>query len=549
MTDIILFKQEEIKDANGVSINQNELIKVAMDKGVDPEMAQSLNQKFGGFYDLLTEMRSSADDVFKLDASDPETGKEARRVRLLIRSNRTGTEKVKDAVKAEYLLKGNATQAIFNLVRDTSKPLEDRLLQIENHAENLERERLEKIKLEREEKLQAIGVDTSAFRLDEMQPEAFEQLYNASEIAFEQNKKQYAENKRLREEEEKRKADEKVQLEAENKAVIQRLPQLKDVKWDGETVSWNDKEILSRDKMSNMSDDEFNEFIASHNADVVTFNKMVDTRLKEVGVFAGHGPNCTRDSLSVLSGEDFSLLLNEKKTAFEDFQKWNALNKSRQESSRYLLAYGPTCEFEKLADLSEDDYNAIIALKKAAYDKSKEEEQEQLEAQKTREKALNKAKLDLQRLQKRTRSLIKSEEGLSSGVANMDGDISYKENVIATKQQLIGMTEKEFQVLKENHFKLFAEDIEEEKNRKAALELLRQEATDRKKQEDEEAERLAKIEEAGDKEKLIEFARLLTGVAGKSPDLKSTKAKAVLKTAIEELTKLHGTILEEAKKM
>lgn len=96
-------------------------------------------------------------ELTKLEITE-EVAKEAKELRLEIRPIRTGIEKMRKAQKDFFLSGGNFVDAYAKAVSLPLENMENELMQIEKHFENLEAERLEAVKQERIAQLEEAGV-------------------------------------------------------------------------------------------------------------------------------------------------------------------------------------------------------------------------------------------------------------------------------------------------------------------------------------------------------------------------------------------------------
>ena len=114
------------------------------------------------------------------------TLKEARELRLKIRDNRTkGIEKWHSANKEFYLRGGQFVDAIKKVEILENERMEDNLLSIEKHFENLEKEKQEAIHNKRLALITPYVDDTTALDFRTMQDDVFEAFLSAKKSAFE----------------------------------------------------------------------------------------------------------------------------------------------------------------------------------------------------------------------------------------------------------------------------------------------------------------------------------------------------------------------------
>lgn len=110
-------------------------------------------------FEPMAEMLAGFEDAFNKIVAESEkevTGlvtAKAKRLRIDIGKVRIATEKVRKEQKEEYLRAGKAIDGVSNILKWAVTDKENKLKEIEEHFEILERERLEKLQLERAEKI------------------------------------------------------------------------------------------------------------------------------------------------------------------------------------------------------------------------------------------------------------------------------------------------------------------------------------------------------------------------------------------------------------
>jgi hypothetical protein len=191
----------------------SELIKIIQDAGVVKkekvkEIFETV-QKFVGQEKTWEELAS----VKFEDPTDKHAIKVAAGNRKIIRDDRLDAEKFIKGVRtqvqekmAEFTAEDKAYLKMFQYFETKAKEYEGKLKEIEETAERLEKERLEKLVGERRTKLAEVCDNPEIYPVDVMSDEAFEQMYNSMRISKE------AEIKRLQEEEEARRKAEEEEL-------------------------------------------------------------------------------------------------------------------------------------------------------------------------------------------------------------------------------------------------------------------------------------------------------------------------------------------------
>lgn len=175
-----------------------ELIK-ASDYGLEQKQADQITK---GIKTILKErdvLAESYNDVINLEITG-ENISTFRTLRLQIRDNRTkGLEKWRKTNKAYFLAGGNFVQAISNREQAENERMESKLMKAENHFIDLENERVEKLKEERENVLKRYEVEVMPERIGNLSKEVWENYLAGVKVAYDARKKaeEEAEKERL----------------------------------------------------------------------------------------------------------------------------------------------------------------------------------------------------------------------------------------------------------------------------------------------------------------------------------------------------------------
>jgi len=185
-------------------------------------MVKMLEQFEGGFNDIVVK----AEKEITLEVVG-----EAKRLRIDIGKVRIATEKLRVEQKEEYLRAGKAIDGVANILKWAVSDKEDKLKEIENYFELQEKERKNKLQLERVELLKLYVEDASDRDLAGMEEDVwvaylaakkkdYEDQIEAARLAEEERK---AKEKEAEEERERlRIENEKLRLEAEKRAEEER---------------------------------------------------------------------------------------------------------------------------------------------------------------------------------------------------------------------------------------------------------------------------------------------------------------------------------------
>lgn len=224
---------------------ENSIVKInPTEYGLTVETAAKIEAQFLPMLEKMTELENEYNAILGLNIEEPKTAKAAKDLRLKYVKIRTATAEIHKAQKDFFLKGGRFVDGWKNAQLFASQGKEESLERIEKHAENMERERLEKLQIERAEMLAPYLMEHDiAPSLSSMQEDVFNAYLTAKKQAFEDRKAaeakaevdriarekaeaeareaQRLENIRLKEEADKREAEieaERARIEAERKA-------------------------------------------------------------------------------------------------------------------------------------------------------------------------------------------------------------------------------------------------------------------------------------------------------------------------------------------
>jgi len=240
---------------------ENAIVKInPTEYGLTDETAARIEAQFTPMLAKMTELEGEYNAILGLNIEDPNTAKLAKDLRLKYVKVRTGTADIHKVQKAYFLNGGRFVDGWKNAQLFASQGKEEALERIEKHAENLERERLEKLQQLRVALLAEYVENASELSLSGMEQDVFEAYLSAKKQAFEDRKAaelkaeqdriarekaeaeereaQRLENIRLKEEADKREAEiekerlaaqkERERVEKENAAQLAKLQAEKD---------------------------------------------------------------------------------------------------------------------------------------------------------------------------------------------------------------------------------------------------------------------------------------------------------------------------------
>jgi len=195
--------------------------------GLEESKALDISNQFKPMLDKMVELEKEYNTVITLPIEELETSKKAKELRLKYVKVRTGTAEIHKAQKAFYLSAGRYIDGWKNTQLFASQGIESKLEEIEKYAENLEKERIKKIQLEREAELQKYGVENStAMTLGSMPDDVWNNFLVGCKTTYKAKveAEKLAEQERIAKEEEERerreqaiKENERLKAEAEAK--------------------------------------------------------------------------------------------------------------------------------------------------------------------------------------------------------------------------------------------------------------------------------------------------------------------------------------------
>ena len=162
-----------------------EIVKInASDYGLEETKAQEIKAMFMPMLNKMDELEVQYNDILKREI-DPETCQMASDLRKVYVKTRTGTDEIHKKLKAFYLNGGRFVDAFKNAQAFASGEKEETLKAIEDHFENQERERLEKLRIDRLELLKPY-TDIEPLALGRMEQFVFDNYLAGVKLAHEQ---------------------------------------------------------------------------------------------------------------------------------------------------------------------------------------------------------------------------------------------------------------------------------------------------------------------------------------------------------------------------
>jgi chemotaxis protein histidine kinase CheA len=188
----------------------SELVKLNLSEyGLEENKAGEIKKLYLPMIEQLENFEERFNEIVSKEVTK-EIIPDAKRLRLDISKVRTAADKARKEAKAEYLRAGNAIQGAYNTLAYAVQSKEEKLKDIEDYFEKLERERIEALQIERSIELEKYEIEVIPQNLGEMSQEVWDNYIFGTKTSFEQRK------------EAERKAEEQ-RIEAEKKAEQERI--------------------------------------------------------------------------------------------------------------------------------------------------------------------------------------------------------------------------------------------------------------------------------------------------------------------------------------
>jgi len=182
--------------------------------GMQATEAAQVEAVFLPMIDKMKELEAQFNEIALLPI-EPTTCKKAKELRLQYVKIRTGTAAIHKSAKEYYRKGGLFVDGWKNAQAFASQEKETVLEKIECHFENLEKERKEKLKIERLSLLAGLCDDPSMYPVENMSDPAFTQLLDGLTVAKKQREDaiRIAEENRIAKEKADREEQERIRLE------------------------------------------------------------------------------------------------------------------------------------------------------------------------------------------------------------------------------------------------------------------------------------------------------------------------------------------------
>ena len=164
-----------------------EIVKIkASDYGLEESKAREIEALFTPMLVKMSELEDEYNDILK-EKINPETCQKAKDLRLCYVKTRTGTAEIHKNLKAFYLNGGRFVDAWKNTQLFAASEKEKTLKAIEDHFENVERDRLERLRVERLALIKPY-TEIEPLALGHMEQAVFDNLLQGFKVAYETQK-------------------------------------------------------------------------------------------------------------------------------------------------------------------------------------------------------------------------------------------------------------------------------------------------------------------------------------------------------------------------
>ncbi len=195
---------------------KNEIVKIDhAEYGLEESKAKEIEALFRPMLAKMTELEKEYNSVIRMKPSEATCTK-AHDLRLKYVKIRTGTAVIHKVTKEFYLRGGKFVDGWKNAQLFASQGLEGKLMQIEQHFENLEKERKEKLQESRSAELEPYGQSGEFVDLGSMDDTVWNNYFSGVKLAFDQQQKA---EKKAKEDEEARlkvQAEQRERMRLEN---------------------------------------------------------------------------------------------------------------------------------------------------------------------------------------------------------------------------------------------------------------------------------------------------------------------------------------------
>ena len=191
----------------------NELKTAVQTSGIDLSEAQTIAS---GYAPLMNELQEEAEKIKGLDVNNPEDVAIAKRARIDIGKINSRVGKQKDDDKALIKVKDRFIMALHNTCKGFGELTQNDAKAIENHAQRLEDERIEALRVERMAELEQFDIESNEAQVQLMSDDVWKNYVNGVRLNYEQVKEAEKKAEQERIAKEKKEAEEREAQRLEN---------------------------------------------------------------------------------------------------------------------------------------------------------------------------------------------------------------------------------------------------------------------------------------------------------------------------------------------
>lgn len=176
-------------NGRGIKMSNAEIMTIIQTSGIDKTKAQTLLDKFTGYFDVAAEWERKTKEIIVTDISQVTEMKMAREARLFLGKKRIEVEKTRKILKEESLKEGQIIDSIARILKNLIEPIERELEGKEKFAELKKAEQLALLKSNRIEKIKQFSGDMNLelYNIELMPDDVFDQFYEGIKNTY--NKK------------------------------------------------------------------------------------------------------------------------------------------------------------------------------------------------------------------------------------------------------------------------------------------------------------------------------------------------------------------------
>ncbi len=191
--------------------------------GLEETDLTEITDRFEPFIEIAETWKAKAFEIVVTEETQLQEMAAARSGRLELKKVRVDVEKMRKALKADYLRRGKAIDGVAKILESLIRPLEEHLDKQEKFAERRIAERAAKVTADRIQMLELVGADVSIYNFESMTEESFGSILKNEGLADIERKKEAKAEKERQEAEDARieaervaESEERIRISKEN---------------------------------------------------------------------------------------------------------------------------------------------------------------------------------------------------------------------------------------------------------------------------------------------------------------------------------------------